>query len=96
MDCLPDNYSAGLASVWQEEGVRHCSLTTLVCIPLDLSFRGLRRGADNLGNAVEEVVVFCWKEATAAREKPKAERRGGEEARLNNVENSLTFATEIL
>ena len=74
--------------------IRHCSLTTLLCMPLILSLGGLRKGADTVGNRVEEVVVFCWKEATAARDMPSAERRGGVEARVNALENSLTFATD--
>ena len=59
-------------------------------MPLAFSLRVLRKGADTIGNAVEELVVFCWKDAAAAREMPSAERRGGEEARRKAVENSLT------
>ncbi len=47
---------------------------------------------DTFGNVLDEAEVFCWKEATAARETPSAERRGGEEARRKAVENSLAAA----
>ena len=61
----------------RKTGRHENSLTILECILLLFSFPILRKGAANEGLAPVEV-FFCWRDAAAARERPKEDRRGEE------------------
>ena len=55
----------------------------------------MRRGAEITGNVVDDAVVFCWRVAAAAREKPNVDRRVGEAARRKAAENSLETVSRV-